>query len=162
MPQCQFLFSAIFVFQKSYTWNILGIGRNEAQSSYFSQHETESKAETEDGQEAATPPGGAPPLWPRQGVVWAPGPPPDIALLPIYSLWGENPKSISIHLRKVLQRCCHRRAILGDISLCSDTLPGRGIAPGATSIESTAISIDIADSHDEEGVVLPRGWGLYR
>jgi hypothetical protein len=59
MPQCQFLFSAIFVFQKSYTGNILGIGRNEARSSYFFRHETESKAETEEGQEVATPPGGA-------------------------------------------------------------------------------------------------------
>jgi hypothetical protein len=29
------LFSAIFVFQQSYTGNILGIGRNEARSSYF-------------------------------------------------------------------------------------------------------------------------------
>jgi hypothetical protein len=35
MPQCQFLFSAVFVFQKSYIGNILGIGRNEARSSYF-------------------------------------------------------------------------------------------------------------------------------
>jgi hypothetical protein len=63
MPQCQFLFSAVFVFQKSYTGNILGIGRNEARSSYFPDTKTESKAETEEGQEAATPPGGAtPPL----------------------------------------------------------------------------------------------------
>jgi hypothetical protein len=36
MPQCQFLFSTIFVFQKSYTGNILRIGWNEARSSYFS------------------------------------------------------------------------------------------------------------------------------
>ena len=35
MPQCQFLFSTVFVFQKSYTGNILGIGRNENRSSYF-------------------------------------------------------------------------------------------------------------------------------
>jgi hypothetical protein len=56
------MFSVVFVFQKSYTWNILEIGRNEALSSYFSRHERESKAETEEGQEAATPPGGAPPL----------------------------------------------------------------------------------------------------
>jgi hypothetical protein len=35
MPQCQSLFSAVFVFQKSYTGNILGIGRNKSQSSYF-------------------------------------------------------------------------------------------------------------------------------
>jgi hypothetical protein len=29
------LFSVVFVFRKSYTGNILGIGRNEARSSYF-------------------------------------------------------------------------------------------------------------------------------
>ena len=31
------------------------------------------------------------------------------------------------------------------------------LPPGAISIDSTAISIAVADSHDEEGVVLPRG-----
>jgi hypothetical protein len=59
MPQCQFLFSAIFVSQKSYTGNTLGIERNEARSSYFAITKTESKGETEKGQEAATPGGGA-------------------------------------------------------------------------------------------------------
>jgi hypothetical protein len=34
MPQCQF---SIFVFQKSYTGNILGIGRNKSQKSRYSQ-----------------------------------------------------------------------------------------------------------------------------
>jgi hypothetical protein len=53
------LFLAFFVFLKSYTWNILGIGQNKSQSSYFSQSVTESKAETEGNQEAATPPHGA-------------------------------------------------------------------------------------------------------
>jgi hypothetical protein len=33
MPQCQFLFFAVFVFQKSYTGNILGIGRNKSRTS---------------------------------------------------------------------------------------------------------------------------------
>ena len=47
--------------------------------------------------------------------------------------------------------------IRGTESLCFDTLPGRGIAPGAISIDSTAIFIAVAESHDEEGVVLPRG-----
>jgi hypothetical protein len=32
-----------------------------------------------------------------------------------------------------------------------------GIAPGAISIDSTAIFISVAVSYDEEGVVLP--WG---
>jgi hypothetical protein len=49
------LYSAIFVFQKSYIGNILGIGRNKSWSSYFSRHETESKAETEGSQGPATP-----------------------------------------------------------------------------------------------------------
>ena len=35
MPQCQFLFSAVFVFQKSYKGNILRIGQFEDRSSYF-------------------------------------------------------------------------------------------------------------------------------
>jgi hypothetical protein len=55
MPQCQFLFSAIFVFQKSYTGNILRIGQNERRSSYFADMKMESKGETEEGQEAAAP-----------------------------------------------------------------------------------------------------------
>jgi hypothetical protein len=63
MPQCQFLFSAVFVFQKSYTGNILGIEQNESQSSYLPDTKTESKGETESSQEAATPDGGVgPPL----------------------------------------------------------------------------------------------------
>ena len=45
----------------------------------------------------------------------------------------------------------------GDRSLCFGTLPGRGIAPGAISIDATAIFIAVVASHDEEGVVLHRG-----
>jgi hypothetical protein len=55
MPKCQFLFSAIFVFQKSYAGNILRIGRNEAKPPIFPDMKTESKAETEEGQGLATP-----------------------------------------------------------------------------------------------------------
>jgi hypothetical protein len=95
MPHCQFLFSAIFVFQKSYTGNILGIGRNESQSSYLPNMKTESKGETEGGQRAAAPWGGAGHPWLHHQVVWTPGPPPDIALPPINSLRRENPKEMN-------------------------------------------------------------------
>jgi hypothetical protein len=98
MPQCQFLLSAIFVFQKSYTGNILGIGRNKSQSSYLSDMTTESKGETETSQEPAKPGGGmAQPLAaPPYGV--GPRAPSDIVVLPIYSLHWENPKArASIH-----------------------------------------------------------------
>jgi hypothetical protein len=59
MPQCQFPDSVVFVFQKSYTGNILRIGWNKSPSSYFSQSVTESKAETEGHQRAAAPCHGA-------------------------------------------------------------------------------------------------------
>jgi hypothetical protein len=102
MPQCQFLFSAIFVFQKSYTGNILEIRRNKSQSSYLSDSTTESKGETEKSQEAAAPWVGAAYPLAAPGLVWAPRPPSDIALLPINSLHWENPKGLSLHPRKVL------------------------------------------------------------
>jgi hypothetical protein len=96
-------------------------------------------------------------LWLRHHMVWAPRAPTDIALPPINCLRRENPKSIGILLRKVRQHRRHRRPISGDRSLCTGTLPRWGIAPGAISIDSTVIFISVAVSHDEEGVVLPRG-----
>jgi hypothetical protein len=104
-------------------------------------------------------------------VVWGPWSTPDIAPSPIERLRPENPKSIGVFPSIVSQRRRHRQ-ISGDRNLCSGTLPGRGSALGAISIDSIAstavsidfitISIDVAVSHDEEGVVLPRGRGLYR
>jgi hypothetical protein len=47
------LFSAVFVFQKSYTGNILEIGRNKFQKSYFSQKRTEDRTRAGEGPEAA-------------------------------------------------------------------------------------------------------------
>jgi hypothetical protein len=47
------LFSAIFVFQKGYTGNILGIGRNKFQKSYFSRTEVKHQKRAGGGSEAA-------------------------------------------------------------------------------------------------------------
>jgi hypothetical protein len=55
MPQCQFLVFAIFILQKSYSGNILGIERNKSQNSYFSRHETKFEDETQGHQRAAAP-----------------------------------------------------------------------------------------------------------
>jgi hypothetical protein len=94
------LFSAVFVFQKSYTGNILGIGRNKSRSSYFSRHKTESKVETEGGSHAIGWRG--PPLAAPPGGVghWST---PDIALPPIYSPRRENPKGLNSFLENILQ-----------------------------------------------------------
>jgi hypothetical protein len=41
--------------------------------------------------------------WPRRAMVWAPGPPPDIALPPIYSPRRENPKGLNSFPENILQ-----------------------------------------------------------
>jgi hypothetical protein len=41
--------------------------------------------------------------WPRQAMVWAPGPPTDIALPPIYSPRRENPKGPNSFPENILQ-----------------------------------------------------------
>jgi hypothetical protein len=99
---------------------------------------------------------------PRHPVVWGPWVLSDIAPPPIKRHWRENPKWIDVSSRKVLQRRRQRRPISGDRSLYSGTLPGRGIAPRAIFIDSTTIFFAGVVSYDEEGVVLSRGWGLYR
>jgi hypothetical protein len=53
------MFSAVFVFQKSYTGNILGIGRNKSWTSYFYQSFGKTEDEMEGGQEPGSPQGGA-------------------------------------------------------------------------------------------------------
>ena len=83
MPQCQFLFFAVFVFQKSYTGNILGIGRKKAEVPILQNH-ARSPEETRRG--ATGPPHHAMARaypWPRRDVVWAPWASTDLALLPI-------------------------------------------------------------------------------
>jgi hypothetical protein len=84
------LFSAVF--QKSYTGNIFGIGRNKSQNSYFSDTRRSPKqrrrgARGKPHHGVARPTPGS-----RHQVVWTPGPSPDIAIPPIYSPRRENPK----------------------------------------------------------------------
>jgi hypothetical protein len=129
------------------------------QPSIFPDTSTESKAETEGGTKVAAQQGGAGPCLAMQSYGVGPSGvhQPHIALPPIYCPRCKNPKKLSLHPRKVLQCHRHRRQVLGDKNLCSGTLPRRGIAPGTISIDSTAIFIAVADSHDEKGVVLPQG-----
>jgi hypothetical protein len=58
MPQCQFPIFYYFVFQKSYIGNILRIGRNKSQTSYFYRSFAKTEDETERGSEPGSPPGG--------------------------------------------------------------------------------------------------------
>jgi hypothetical protein len=112
------------------------------------------------------------PSWPCQGVVRPPGGPLMPPLRRFKASRSPNPKTIGNFSEEVPQLRRRHRRISGDRSLCFGTLPGWGSAPRAISIDgvaSTAVSINftafstnVAISYDEEGVVLPRGWELYR
>jgi hypothetical protein len=52
------LFSVVFVFQKSYTGNILGIERNKFRNSYFTRMKDEDQTGAEEGPEAGHTTGG--------------------------------------------------------------------------------------------------------
>src|SRR3954466_11772872 len=101
MPQRQFLFSAIFVFQKSSTGNILGIAQDKNPTSYNSvtkpQPEGEKKGDTwrPDTRPAR------PRVWPRLACVWPHQVASDSALLPIYSPSQVNPRGAERNTRKV-------------------------------------------------------------
>jgi hypothetical protein len=97
------LFFAVFMFQKSYTGNIFGIGRNKSRTSYFYRSFAKTEDETEGGQGPASLPGAQPSPWPCPPMVRPPGPPPDAAPSPIKSPRREKPKGRISFPRNILQ-----------------------------------------------------------
>jgi hypothetical protein len=103
MPQCQFLFSAVFVFQKSSQEIFSELEETKAKVPIYltqrrSLKERRRPARRQPHHRVAqvTP-------WPRHQVVWAPSPPFDIALSPINSLHRENPKGWITFPRSILE-----------------------------------------------------------
>jgi hypothetical protein len=129
MPQCQFPISTVFVFQKSYMRNILGIGRNKSQSSYFSRSVTESKLETEGSQRAAAPPHGA------GHPLAAPG----VGVGPWSTSWRRpsayifpstgKPKGPDQFSSKHTASCCRHRCQIGRVQNLFPTPCWRGESP---------------------------------
>jgi hypothetical protein len=97
------LFSAVFVFQKSYTGNILGIGQNKSQTFYFSRSVTKSGDETEGARSQDHSRAALPSPWPHHQGVRPPGLSSDTLLSPIYSLRWEKPKGRIAFPRNILQ-----------------------------------------------------------
>jgi hypothetical protein len=106
------LFSAIFVFQKSYTENILRIGRKKAKVPFFLDTRRSPKQRRR-GTRGQAHHRVARPAGPCHQVVWPPGPPPDAALLPIYSPRRGKPKSPNQFPRNILQAAAAIDARLG-------------------------------------------------
>jgi hypothetical protein len=77
------LFSAVLCFRKVTHEIFSKLDETKPKLPIFPRHETETKEESEGGQEVATPPGGTGAPWPRHPVVWDPLVPSDIAPSPI-------------------------------------------------------------------------------
>ena len=135
MPQCQFpIFCCFCVSEKlhrKYSWN----WTKQVPELLFFPDEGRGPKESRRGARGQPHTRAARPSpWPRPLCVRSPWQPPDDAPTPIKSLPTENPKTMGEISRTVPQRRRRRSQILGDRSLYSGTLPGRGSAPGAISI----------------------------
>jgi hypothetical protein len=96
------LFFAVFVFQKSYTGNIIGIGRK-AKPSIFPEASRSPKMRRRGARSQAHPRTARPSPWPRHQGVRPAGPPSDAPLSPIYSPRWEKPKGRITFPRNILQ-----------------------------------------------------------
>lgn len=113
MPQCQFLFSAVFVFQKSCTGNILGIGRNKSPRSYFPRSLPEVRRGDEEGRRGGHTLGGRGPT-PGRAALWG-GPlerPPTLPLR-LYILSVAKTLVPRATIREKLRRRRRRQSHLG-------------------------------------------------
>src|SRR3954452_563117 len=97
MPQSQFLFSAVFVFQKSCTGNILGIVWDKLPVPYNHITKTVPEDDLRGAARWPDPTSARPGPGPRLGGVWAHLGAPDSTSSPIYSSFRENPR----HLREI-------------------------------------------------------------
>jgi hypothetical protein len=124
------LFSAVFVFYKSYTGNILGIGRNKSRTSRNLQKLPENRRGVGIEPGVVSPPGARPRAWPRHPMVSPTWSTSDAAPSPIKTPRQEKPKHPitfpKTHRDPPLSLTRDREgpeALLG-------TLPERGIATG--------------------------------
>jgi hypothetical protein len=125
------LFSAVFVFQKWYTGNILGIGRNKFLKPYFTQKLPEIRRRVGGGATRAPHTGLARPgPRSRHPGVRAPGPSSDIAPSPIKTPRRKKPKYPITFPEHIAIRRRRRPEDREGPEALPGTLPERGIATG--------------------------------
>ena len=138
MPQCQFLFSAVFGFRKVVLQIFSEFDETKAKPPIFPRDTRSQKGKPGGGPRPPHHRGARLPPLPRRGVGSPPRAPPAAAPSPIYCLRRENPKTTDHIPEELPERRRHRNLVSGVRSSCSGTLPGRGLTPGAFSIDATA------------------------
>jgi hypothetical protein len=123
------LFSAIFVFQKSYIGNIIEIGWK-AKPSIFPEASRSPKMRRRGARSQAHPRAARPSPWPHHQGVRPAGPPSDAPLSPIYPLDGKNLKDGSLFLETYCKPPPSSPRDRDDLGALLGTLPERGIPAG--------------------------------
>src|SRR3954453_4061053 len=101
MPQCQFLFSAVFVFQKSCIGNTLGIASDKLPALLNHVTKTMPEGDLRGDARWPDPTQARPDPSPRLGGIWAHQGAPESASSTIYSSFQENPRHLRENPRKV-------------------------------------------------------------
>jgi hypothetical protein len=136
MPQCQFpIFCCFCVSEKLHRKYSRNWTKQVPELLFFPEEDRRPNESQRGARGQPHHEGARPSPWPRPPVVRPPWSPPDDAPSPISSLPMKNPKSISVFPITVPQHRRRHWRISGDKSLYSGTVPGRGSAPGATSID---------------------------
>src|SRR3954468_11326337 len=104
MTQCHFLFSAVFVFQKSWTGNILGIAWDKLPALLNHVTKTVSEGDLRGAARWPDPTQARPDPGPRLSGVWVHQGAPGSASSLIYSSFRENPRHPRENPRKVPSR----------------------------------------------------------
>src|SRR4051794_22503460 len=115
MPQCQLLFFAVFVFQKSCIGNILGIARDKLPLPYNHVMKTVPEDDLRGASQVARPHPGAARAWPAPG--WRLGPPwrPRLRIFAyLFSVSGKNLEKREKFHKKFRSRR-HQRTRLGRV-----------------------------------------------
>jgi hypothetical protein len=143
MPQCQFLFSAVFMFQKSYTEIFSELDETKAKVPIFFDTRRIRKLRRRGTRGQAHHRVARPSPWPRHQVVWPPGPPRDAALPPIYSPRRKNLKGpINFHETYCKLPPSRTRDRESPEAL-PGTLPERGITTGGLLHHHACIRSDV-------------------
>ena len=138
MPQCQFLFSAVFGFRKAVLQIFSELDETNCHVPIFPASPRSQKGRPWGGPWAPPHAGARQGPQARRPMGREPWTSTDVALSPIYSFRCENPKEIDHIPEELPERRRHRNLVSGVRSSCSGTLPGRGLTPGAFSIDATA------------------------
>src|SRR3954471_5623754 len=150
-PSCQFLFSAVFVFQVFRPLKVL----QKFQKNYIKNQRTGS-FRNHQGRKGGPPPGSQEGAWrgPALGRATCPS---DCLVAPLGAPFGTyfyprggNPDSRTLFPKSNSDLRRHLHQASGEQNSCAGTLPGRGSALGF-------ISIIVVSLLHEEGVVPPRG-----